>query len=141
MSRVEGFGQLRQREPRVRDKAHMGKIARLPCVACLARRGQVVRGVHVAHIRCGYPEAPGWRSVGAGEKPSDTRTAPLCPSCHLYGADGQHPAGDERTWWERLGIYPPAFCAALVEAFNLGTTGLEVVHKFAAEARKACARP
>lgn len=118
----------------------MGKIAKLPCLACLVRRGIRVWPVHVAHVRCGYPEEPGWRSVGAGEKPSDVRTLPLCPSCHLYGKDGQHPAGDERGWYEALGVFPPALCAALAEAFSCGRSGEKVLFSFANAARATCAK-
>lgn len=122
---------LRQRDPRVRDKTHLGKVARLPCLPCLIRRGARVWPVHVAHIRCGFPEEEGWRPVGAAEKPHDFRTAPLCPNCHLYAVDGQHPAGDERGWWEQLGVYPPEFCRALVEAFAAGLSGENVIRRAA----------
>lgn len=123
MSRIESFGALRQREPRVRDKAHMGKVARLPCIACLARRGAMVRPVHVAHVRCGFLGEPGWRAVGAGERPSDVRTAPLCPRCHLIEQHGQN----ERRFWAGLGIYPPSFCAGLVIDFAHGEDGLRTL--------------
>lgn len=126
MSRIESSGGLRQREPRVRDKAHMGRVAQLPCVACLCRRGVLVRPVHVAHIRFGIAEA-GWRSTGAAEKPSDRRCAPLCPPCHMQDQHG----GSERAFWQRLGVYPPAFCAALVEAFASGQDGRAVLREAA----------
>jgi hypothetical protein len=129
---------VRQREPRVRDKRHLGRVARLPCIACLIRRGARVWPVHVAHIRCSYPEE-GWREVGAGEKPHDWRTAPLCPRCHLWGVDGQHPAGDERAWWAALEVYPPDFCRALVEAFSCGQSGDKALQRFADRAVEACA--
>lgn len=137
MSRVAAFGEVRQREPRVRDKRHLGLVAKLPCIACLVRRGIQMRPVHVAHCRASYPE-PGWRQVGAGEKPSDTRTTPLCPSCHLTGKAAQH-GMNEAEFWRRLGIYPPEFCAALVAAFAAGQTGERVVQEFAARGRMTCA--
>jgi len=123
MSRIESFGGLRQREPRVRDKAYLGRVAQLPCVACFVRRGALVRPVHVAHIRTGFIAEPGWRAVGAGERPSDARTAPLCPRCHMIDQHGQN----ERRFWRGLGVYPPAFCQALGEAFAAGSPGAEVV--------------
>lgn len=90
----------------------MGFIAKLPCVACLAETGLAKWGVHVAHIRAGYPE-DGWPPTGMAQKPSDRRTAPLCPPHHL---DDQHKM-NEREWWENLGIYPPQLCAALEAAY------------------------
>jgi hypothetical protein len=137
LSQIENTGRLRQREPRIRDKRHLGLVARLPCLACLIRRGARVQPVHVAHIRAQYPEE-GWREVGKAEKPSDFRTAPLCPRCHLNGPEAQH-RGNERDWWERLAVYPPAFCAALVAAFGRGESGGRVVEEFADRARRTCA--
>lgn len=137
MSQIDNFGRLRQREPRARDKAHLGRVARLCCLACLIRRGARVRPVQVAHIRAGYPGEPGWREVGKSEKPSDFRTAPLCVRCHLDGPDAQHRA-NEREWWERLGIHPPTLCVALVEAFGRGDSGDKVVEEFADRARRTC---
>lgn len=137
MSQITPRGGLRQREPRVRDKRHLGLVARLCCIACLIRRGARVRPVHVAHIRSEYPEE-GWREVGKAEKPSDFRTAPLCPRCHLDGPDAQHRT-NERLWWERLAVYPPALCAALVAAFSRGEPGDRVLEEFADRARRACA--
>lgn len=135
MSRIASAGGSRQREPRVRDRAHLGKVARLPCVACLVR-GSVVRPVEVAHVKIGYPEE-GWRAFGHSEKAHDWRTAPLCSSCHRTGPGGQHQnaGGDERSWWEQLGIFPPAFCEALVGAFSRGEDGLKVCRAFAVDAR------
>lgn len=123
---------VRQRDPRQRDRVHLGKVARLPCVAC-ARRGFSRRPVQVAHIRCAYLEEDGWREVGGGEKPHDWRTAPLCVRCHLDGPQAQHKS-NEREWWARLGIYPPAFCAALIAAFAAGESGDRVVRQAAAGA-------
>lgn len=127
---------LRQRDPRVRDKAHLGKVARLPCLACLIRRGAVVRPVEVCHIKIGYPEA-GWRAFGHAEKAHDWRTIGMCRNCHREGANAQHQnrGGDERWFWAQLAIYPPDLCAALVDAFAAGATGESVLLRFADKAR------
>ena len=128
---------LRQREPRVRDKEHLGRVAKLPCIACLVR-GFRKHGVHVAHVRASYPE-PDWRPVGAGEKPSDHRTLPLCPDHHLNGPEAQHRnpfPGGERGWWAHFGIYPPEVCHALVEAFACGQPGDKVLQRFAEVGRR-----
>lgn len=140
MSRIEAFGGSRQRDPRIRDREHLGKVARLPCVACWVRGGMVVKPVHVAHIRCGYPEAEGWRPVGMAEKPHDWRSAPLCVRCHLDGAQAQHRA-NERLWWESLGVYPPAFCQALRDAFAAGESGDKIIREASRGKFRACTSP
>jgi hypothetical protein len=127
VSRIASPGGVRQRDPRVRDKAYLGFIAGLPCVdhAC---RGQLRKPVEVCHIKVGFPLA-GWRAFGHAEKAHDRRTVPLCSECHRTGPRAQHAnlGGDERTFWERLGVYPPAFCAALVEAYEEKTDGAYVI--------------
>ena len=123
MTRIQSSGALRQREPRVRNAKHMGLVARLPCLGCLTQRGTLVRPVHVCHIRTGFHGEDGWRAVGAGEKPSDFRTWPGCPRCHLVDQHG----GSERAFWRALRIYPPAFCAALVKDFSRGGDGMLVL--------------
>jgi hypothetical protein len=127
VSRIDHPGQVRQREPRIRDKAYLGWIAGLPCVSC-AVRGIWRTGVQVAHIKVGYPES-GWRAFGHSEKSHDRHTVPLCPSCHVSGPDAQHSnrGGDERAWWEKRGIHPPTFCSALSEAYDAGVAGSTVV--------------
>lgn len=138
MSRIAPSGGIRQREPRVRDKRHLGRVAKLSCLPCLIRRGVRVWPVQVCHIRVGYPEAgDGWREFGGAEKPHDWRTYPACPSCHLDGPGAQHRT-NERTWWENLGVHPPELCAALVEAFSCGQSGEKVLQRFAQKARAAC---
>lgn len=122
------------RDPRQRDRRYMGWIARLPCVSCMARTGRVRWGVQVAHCRAAYPEE-GWRQVGKGEKPHDWRTTPLCVDCHLNGRHAQHKSNEE-AWWSDLGIYPPDLCAALRVEYDAGRSGVAVISKFAAAARR-----
>jgi hypothetical protein len=83
-------------------------------------------------VKVGFPEA-GWRAFGHAEKSHDRRAVPLDPNCHRLGPIAQHAnlGGDERTYWERLGVYPPTFCAALVEAYEAGTDGAAVVRRAA----------
>lgn len=137
MSAITSSGVLRQREPRVRNKAYLGFVAQCPCLPC-AVRGITRRPVQVCHIRMGVPDA-GWREFGRSEKPHDFRTFPGCPTCHLYGPGAQHRTS-ERDWWAALGIEAPAFCAALYAAFEAGENGAEVVHKFAAAGRAKLAQ-
>ena len=131
VSRIETGGALRQRDPRVRDRAYLGWIKDLPCVSCAAQ-GFTRFGVHAAHVKVGFPEA-GWRAFGHAEKSHDRQATPLCADCHQYGPDAQHRNrnGDERAWWERRKVYPPAFCEALRGAYESGEPGSWVVRRAA----------
>lgn len=113
-----------QRDPRVRDRVYLGWIKQLPCVSCLWT-GFINHGCHAAHVRAGYP-ADGWRPTGMQEKPSDRRTLPLCPTCHLDGPKAQHRA-NERAWWEAKAIHPPTLCDALSADFDAGGDGMAVL--------------
>ncbi len=108
MSRAPG-----QRAPRVHDAAYLNYIRRQPCCAC----GKAAPS-QAAHIRSGYPEA-GWRSTGMAEKPDDRRTLPLCRDCHLDGPKAQHRT-NERAWWQKLDIYPPALCDEYIASYEAG---------------------
>lgn len=123
---------LRQRDPRIRDKAHKGFIAALPCIAC-ACEGVTRYGVEVAHVRHGYP---GWRPTGMAEKPSDHRTVPLCTEHHRTGPDAQHSMREDR-WWAKWGIYPPTLCADLVAAYPDLRDGIDTIEVHAHNARQA----
>ena len=133
MSIVRNDRPLRQREPRVRDKEYLGWVSQMPCVRCLVKYGTARVGVHCAHIKIGYPEA-GWRAFGHSEKSHDHRAVGLCPACHRLQHENR--GGDERWFWEDIGIYPPDLCAALVKAFAAGKTGEAVIRKFATAVAK-----
>lgn len=138
MSRITTSGAVRQRDPRQRDRPYLEWIGQLPCVACLARRGSMRWGVQRAHVKIGYPE-DGWRAFGHAEKAHDWRTVPLCADCHQHGFDAQHRnvGGDERDWWERLGVHPPALCDALRNAYEQKRSGVEIIRKFAYESHRS----
>lgn len=96
-----------QRQPRVRDTAHLQFIRRLPCVATYARTGAQVFGCDAAHVRFGDP-ARGKRHTGMAEKPDDKWCVPLTRAAHTE----QH-GQSERAFWSALGIDPIALCEAL----------------------------
>lgn len=128
MSRIAPHGEVRQRDPRVRDKAYISWLHEgLRCVSC-AVRGSHQNAEHAAHIKVGFPEA-GWRAFGHSERGHDRNATALCAACHQYGPHAQHKnvGGDERVWWERLGVYPPTFCAALNAAYEARGDGNEVI--------------
>lgn len=66
------------------EKAHMDRVAQLPCAVCGAH------GVHVHHIRTG---------IGMGRRATALQTLPLCPE-HHQGMTGIHGCG--RKAWERM---------------------------------------
>ncbi len=132
---------LAQRDPRERDPAYMGWVAKLPCAACMAF-GKVTWGVHVAHLRTGSLEH-GKRETGLAEKPGDRWTTPLCPPHHTGDkravAVSQHSMG-ELHFWAMVGINPFKLCEALSDAFDsgdpYGRKGQAVIAHFAAMSRK-----
>ena len=75
---------LRQREPRVEDKAFLAFVRTHRCAACGAPPPN-----HAAHIRMACP-ALGKRSVGTAEKPDDRWAVGLCRECHQDGPQAQH---------------------------------------------------
>lgn len=94
--------------PRVRDRAHCGFIATLPCIKCFVQFQVATREVHVAHVRFGDPDR-GKPPTGMAEKPSDKWTVPLCPTHHLADQHGDN----ERLFWAKLGVDVIALCEEL----------------------------
>ena len=109
---------LRQRQPRVKDKAHVEWIRSLPCLIT-GRHFQI----EVAHIR--YSDGVlGKRETGKGERPDDRWTVPLAGDQHR----AQHATG-EREWWRRQGIDPLPVCLALYEVSGDDEAGEEILRK------------
>lgn len=121
------------RQPRERDNVHLAFIRRGLCLSCLIEGALQAGPTRAAHIRCSYP-AEGWSHTGKGVKPSDWRTLPLCDWCHTEAPHAQHKS-KESDWWARLGIYPPAACAAFVAGFDTNQDPAEIARKIAIEAR------
>lgn len=98
------------RQPRQEAPEHLDFIRSLPCIVpdCHARGRN-----HAAHIRMGS-DWHGKRETGAGEKPSDKWTVPLCPEHHVFGSGktAQHASG-ERVWWRFVGLDPIILAALL----------------------------
>lgn len=99
-----------QRHPRIRDKAYLGAVAQLSCVAS-GRSGPS----ECAHVRYGdalYGKPP----TGMSEKPDDKWAVPLSAEAHRLSDEAQHGQG-ERAWWLALGIDPIALCLDLQAAY------------------------
>jgi hypothetical protein len=86
--------ELRQRQPRIRDEAHLNFIRSQPCCIC------GTSPVEAAHLRVGSI-GNGKLPSGMAEKPSDKWTLPLCPRHHRE----QH-SMNEREFWARHGKDP-----------------------------------
>jgi hypothetical protein len=99
----------RQRHPRAEDGAHLDAIRSCPCAIC----GTTV-GVEAAHLRSGdarYAKP----SAGAGTRPDDRWSTPMCARHHRDGPDAQHTM-NELEFWRRHGIDPFWLAAALWSA-------------------------
>lgn len=94
-----------RKRPREKHDGHLKFIRSLPCANCGKRLH-----VEAAHVRYGDLRY-GKRETGAGERPSDQWTVPLCHDDHT-GPEGQHASG-ERAWWVSKGIDPLALAASL----------------------------
>jgi hypothetical protein len=86
--------ELRQRLPRLQSPKFLAHIRKQYCFLC-GKSGPS----DPAHIRFSDFRFDK-RETGKGEKPSDQWVVPLCRCCH----DAQHANGDERKFWENLGI-------------------------------------
>jgi len=120
-----------QRQPRERDKGHMGAIAKLFCVATKIRTGAEAYGVQVCHVRFSLAEA-GVRNPGMQNKSNDWRVLPLLPAEHAR----QH-AGKEEAYWAALNIDPYALCKDLRAASPDVEAMLAVLRLACEQARRA----
>jgi hypothetical protein len=82
------------RNPRVLDRSHIDCIKQLPCLKC-----GLDGFPDPAHIRMN--SAAFGKHTGAGERPDDKWTVPLCRDCH----DEQHDKG-EKNFWHEVGVNP-----------------------------------
>jgi hypothetical protein len=84
-------------EPRrIRDREHVRHVAKQPCLVC----GRQPCDPH--HLRF-------TQSRALGRKVSDEFTVPLCRGHHRE----VHRHGDERAWWQKVGIDPTLQARAL----------------------------
>lgn len=126
MNRIAPMSELRQREPRIEDRAHLAWIPRLFCVIC-GRDRPVAAHVRYADARYNKP------ITGAGTKPDDRFTVPLCDHCHTHGPDCQHASG-ERQWWEDRHIDPLNLGNRLYEVSGDTFEGMVILREFQHEA-------
>jgi hypothetical protein len=101
---------LRQRQPRVENKAFLAFVREHPCCAC-----GVWPPSQAAHLRRACPER-GKRHTGGGERPDDCWSVPLCAMCHLDGPLSVHRTSEER-FFARFGLDPFQIAADLYDEF------------------------
>lgn len=110
------------RNPRVNDPKHLAFIRTLECLSCGAGPAGEAAHLRASSLKHGKPNA------GAGAKPSDKWTLPLCSMCHTQGNHAQHVVG-ERPFWDKLGINPFMVCEELFAASgNRDAAGLITIH-------------
>ncbi len=109
----------RIKRPRQMAPEHLRFIHGLPCLIC-GTPGEA------AHVR--YGSIPhGKRPTGAGERPSDRWTVPICPAHHREGPDAQH-NHNEADWWRRHGIDPLIVAALLWAATGDMEAAYQICH-------------
>ncbi len=106
-------GGRQKKQPRRKEGSHLEFSRSLPCLIC-----GTDWDIHAAHLRAGSLEN-GKRETGAGEKPDDSWTLPLCAEHHVFGPDAQHRSG-ELEWWAGHGFDPFATALALYRASQAG---------------------
>lgn len=106
---------------RVRDRGHLAFIRRLPCACC-----QAAAPNDAAHLRMAAADR-GKPHTGAGRKPDDHWTTPLCRTCH----ERQH-SGSEARFWAEIGIDPITLCRDLYAVSGNDEAAVRIIR----EARK-----
>jgi len=117
-----------QRNPRVRNEAHLAFIRQLCCIVC----GENTT-VEAAHVR--YSDARVAKvNAGVGAKPNDSFVLPLCGNHHR----AQHQCGNERRFWNDLGMDPILYALALFEASGNHDQAVRIIQaaQFGGEARQ-----
>lgn len=109
---------MRQRLFRVHDDAHLNFIRSLPCVCC----GNNIQ-TEAAHLRA-IDRMYGKGITGAGRKPSDMWTLPLCSQHHR----DQH-SGNEKAFWATQGINPFVLALSLFAASGDPDLAHEVISR------------
>ncbi|GAB5504381.1 Rad52/Rad22 family DNA repair protein [Pyruvatibacter sp.] len=88
---------------RIRDKAHLKKVAALSCLVCGRRPSQAHHLTYAQHR-------------GLGQKVSDEFTVPLCAIHHR----ALHDVGNEEKWWAQHSIDPLPIALGFWKAHKTG---------------------
>lgn len=123
---------VRQREPRLRDRAYLIWLRRWSCVACMVGLPDGGGPVEAAHPKFGIGGRR--REFGLGEKSHDRFAVPLCSRHHRTGRFAEHQG--QRAFWATLGVDVAEFAQALSTAFDAGDDGDPIIQEFAREASR-----
>lgn len=96
---------LRQRKPRQHDAAHLAYVRLQPC--CVCRKPGPSEAAHI-RMNC----AAIGKETGAGEKPDDRYSTPLCAYHHRTGPVAEHHL-TEAVFWPMFRLDPFAIAARL----------------------------
>ena len=104
-------------ERRIRDKAHLRRVAELPCLVCSRQP------CYAHHLRFAQRR-------GLSQKVSDEYVVPLCA---LHHGD-LHRRSFEQEWWKRQGIEPVVISITLRTEVvrsngSLGSVGIVLLRK------------
>lgn len=109
---------MMQRNTRRHDEAHLVFIRQLPCLICNDNTS-----TEAAHVR--FSDARIAKvNPGNSAKPHDKFTLPLCGDCHR----AQHTKGNERKFWEAVGIDPVLTSLALYSVSGDIEEGQRIVY-------------
>ena len=84
----------------IRDEAYLNTLRGEPCLVC--RRGAEAH--HLLYVG----------EHGTGMRPGDNWAVPLCRDCHSE----LHRYGDEKTWWDLIGIDPVNWAKVNWDRYN-----------------------
>jgi hypothetical protein len=90
--------ELRQRDPRQEDAKHLAFVRTQPC--CICKKPGPSEAAHI-RMNCDARN----KQTGAGEKPHDMWTTPLCAYHHRLGPVAEHHL-TERVFWPMFGRDP-----------------------------------
>ena len=106
-----------QKQPRMRDEKHLKFIRSLPCLVCQNNISTQACHIRMTDARFGKV------NPGIAAKPDDKYTLPMCDVHH----SAQHKAGNERTFWEGIGLDPIPLALELYAVSGDYEKGCEII--------------
>ena len=106
------------KRPRQHDKKHLDFIRSLPCCVC---HNNIE--TQAAHIR--YSDARFGKTNPGSHKPDDKYTLPLCNLHHQE----QHAIGDERKFWDGIGLDPIPLALELYAISGDNEKGCKIIQR------------
>ena len=107
------------KQPRQHDKKHLDFIRSLPCLICHDNTGTEATHIRMSDARHNKV------NPGVGAKPDDKYTLPLCNLHHRE----QHAIGDERKFWDGIGLDPIPLALELYKVSGDHEKGCEIIQR------------